>query len=254
MNSNLPSLMDPCTAHQERWDRVLQANHWYSELPVPTRWALLSIAVPQNLVSGQYLFHRGDVANGVYAVVQGSIHISRTVGLVSDSKKALLLVLTGSNWFGETALFDQSPRTHDARASGATCVVHLGKGALEPLLQAFPVLWKDFGQLLTSKARLGLQMIEDLTTLPAKTRLAARLLELADGCAQRGVYSPVAARLLVRMSQTELAMLVGCTRQTVNSMLTEMRDCGWIRVGRGVIEVCNPVALKREACGPARHG
>ena len=46
--------------------------------------------------------------------------------------------------------------------------MHLGQGALEPLLQAFPVLRKDFGRLLTSKARLGLQMIEDLTTLPVK--------------------------------------------------------------------------------------
>ena len=122
------------------------------------------------------------------AVVLGSVHISRTVGLVTEGKK-LCCWLTGANWLGETALFEQTPRTHDAKASGATCVVHLGQGALEPLLQAFPVLWKDFGQLLTSKARLGLQMIEDLTTLPVKTRRAARLLKLADGCAQRGVHT-----------------------------------------------------------------
>ena len=47
----------------------------------------------------------------------------------------------------------------------------------------------------------------------------------------------------VRISQSQLGVVIGCSRQTVNKMLGELRDDGIIELGRNAVRVLDPARL-----------
>ncbi|RAE72795.1 Crp/Fnr family transcriptional regulator, partial [Burkholderia multivorans] len=91
----------------------LDAHPWFAALPPALRAQLLAAAELRRLPAGHALFRRGDPPCGLYAVLDGSL----TIGAVdAHGKEALLTVADPVTWFGEIALFDGQPRTHDAVA------------------------------------------------------------------------------------------------------------------------------------------
>ena len=125
---------------------------WFHQLPEALREALLDAAVLRRLESGQRLFSRGDKPCGLYAVLEGAIRIG-AVG--SSGKEALLTLIEPPSWFGEIALFDGQPRTHDAYAEGATLLLNVPQPALLALLEREPRYWRDLALLMSQKLRLA---------------------------------------------------------------------------------------------------
>ncbi|MDB5965272.1 MAG: Crp/Fnr family transcriptional regulator [Polaromonas sp.] len=160
-----------------------------------------------------------------------------------------MFVLYAGSWFGESAVFDRGPRSNDARAAGEVHVLHFCQDDLESLLAVRPELWRHFGCLLSEKMRISLKMVENFVTLPVKTRLASKLVELANDYGR--LRSDVPARQAVKVSQNELALMVGCTRQTINAMLIEMQERGVLALGRNVVDITDPMALVQQASGRA---
>jgi len=58
----------------------------------------------------------------------------------------------------------------------------------------------------------------------------------------------------IRISQAYLAVLIGCSRQTVNRKLADLRDEGAIRLGRGAIQVLDRARLEREVNDAGKIG
>lgn len=98
----------------------------------------------------------GDSDDGLYCVLGGLVRI----GAASASgKEALLAVIEPVNWFGEIALFDNRPRTHDAYAERESDLFHVPRAALAALRERTPAYWHAFGLLLTQKLRLAFDAI-----------------------------------------------------------------------------------------------
>jgi CRP-like cAMP-binding protein len=131
---------------------------------------------------------RGDSDDGLYCVLGGLVRI----GAASASgKEALLAVIEPVNWFGEIALFDNRPRTHDAYAEPEPDLFHVPRAALAALLERTPAYWHAFGLLLTQKLRLAFDAIEEAALLPAAQRVARRLLLMAGGYGEPGALRRV---------------------------------------------------------------
>lgn len=58
----------------------------------------------------------------------------------------------------------------------------------------------------------------------------------------------------VRLSQTELAGFAGCSRQTVNKALSQLRTEGIVAMSRGMIRVLDRARLQVGCAGPATGG
>ena len=52
---------------------------------------------------------------------------------------------TAPQWFGEVALFDNEPRTHDALAETDAVLMHVSQQALDALLSEQPAYWRKSG-------------------------------------------------------------------------------------------------------------
>ena len=111
----------------ESWHGRLSSGHWYRHLPAPLQHSLLAHARVRQLTAGQVLFKRGDPPCGLYAVLDGSLRIS---AVNEQGKEALLSLAQAPFWFGEIAVFDGLPRTHDACAVGPCTLLQVPQPAM----------------------------------------------------------------------------------------------------------------------------
>ena len=208
---------------------MLERSAWFRAAPAALRAQLVERGRVQNLQAGQRLFMRGDPDDGLYCVLDGLMRI----GAASFAgKEALLAVIEPVNWFGEIALFDGRPRTHDAYAERDSVLFHLPRAELVALLERTPEHWHAFGLLLTHKLRLAFEAIEEAALLPAAQRLARRLLLMAGGYGEPG-----ATRRVLKVSQEDLAMMLALSRQTVNQTLKQFELQGALQLRYAEIEI-----------------
>jgi CRP-like cAMP-binding protein len=218
------------------WRPRLMRGQWFSHLPVSLQDSLLSVARVRRLSPGQRLFERGDPPCGLYAVLEGSVRI----GAVSEQgKEALLSVVEAPHWFGEIGLFDGQPRTHDAFSLGHCTLVHIPQSVLLALLEEQPTHWRQLALLMSQKLRLTFINLEQLSLMPAPTRLAHRLLMIAEGYGE--IDEP---RSILQLPQEQLAAMLSLSRQTTNQILKDLQGQGIIGLGYGEIEILDAERLR----------
>ncbi|WP_454873023.1 Crp/Fnr family transcriptional regulator [Paraburkholderia xenovorans] len=208
---------------------VLERSAWFRSAPAAMRAQLLEAGRLERLAAGQRLFTLGDSDDGLYCVLDGLVRIGAAS---SAGKEALLAVIEPVNWFGEIALFDNRPRTHDAYAERDSELFHVPRAALAALLERTPAYWHVFGLLLTQKLRLAFDAIEEAALLPAAQRVARRLLLMAGGYGEPG-----ALRRVLKVPQEDLAMMLALSRQTINQVLKQFETQGALKLGYAEIEI-----------------
>lgn len=226
--------------------QILNRGRWFANLPAALQQSLLKHGVIRQFQNGQRLFSRGDCADGLYALLGGTVQIVGASKHGADDKHVILTLIDPPDWFGEICLFDRQPRTHDALADGPATVFHVRQALLDQLIAENPNYWREFGLLLTQKVRLIFSAIEDAALLPTHMRLARRLLQMAEGYGIRSDSNTVSARTL-HVSQEKLSAMLSISRQTVNQMLKELEHEGLLQLGRGNIEILNLEGLKAKA-------
>ena len=211
--------------------RLLERSAWFRSAPAAMQAQLIKAGRVERLAAGQRLFTRGDSDDGLYCVLDGLVRIGAAS---SAGKEALLAVIEPVNWFGEIALFDNRPRTHDAYAERDSELFHAPRAALAALLERTPEYWHAFGLLLTQKLRLAFDAIEEAALLPAAPRVARRLLLMAGGYGEPG-----ALRRVLRVPQEDLAMMLALSRQTINQVLKQFEAQGALKLGYAEIEIAD---------------
>ena len=213
----------------------IDSGPWFSSLSEPLRAAILSRAVVRRLPDGAPLASRGAPAEEWCGVARGAVRIS-SVSL--SGKQVTLTYVEPGTWFGDIALFDGMPRTHDANAHGATTLLVVRKADFKELLSQHVELYDALLRLNCRRLRLMFNLVEDLNTRPLSARLAKNILVLARSY---GVAQGDEIRIGLQLAQEDLAQLVGASRQRVNQELKELEREGALRV-----EPTRLVVLSRE--------
>ena len=224
---------------EQQWAAVLRSSAWFASLPEDLATRLASCAVAKRLTVGQQLFARYDAFDGIYCVLDGFIRIT---GIRQEGREAVLAIVGSPQWFGEIALFDSERRTHDAWAETDVTLLHVRQRDLVKMLSEKPEYWKEFGRLLTQKLRTVFITVENTFLMPPTARLANRLASMA---ASYGAYADRRLRV-IKVSQEQLGLMMGLSRQTVNGSLNELEKKGAILRRRGAIEIVDPEKL--QAC------
>ncbi|AEF24215.1 MULTISPECIES: Crp/Fnr family transcriptional regulator [Pseudomonas] len=218
---------------------TLHQGQWFAALPPALQQALLAQGKLLSLEAGQRLFSRGDAPSGLYAVLKGAMRVG-SVG--ADGREALLVLVEAPHWFGEIALFDGQPRTHDAVAEGASTVLHVSQAGLLALLDTHPAYWRDLALLMAHKVRLAFIALEEISLLPAAQRLARRLLLIAEDYGE--TQGP---RHIIHLSQEQLAAMLAISRQTANGVLKDLQARSIVRLTYGEIEILDLDELRKAA-------
>ena len=104
---------------------------WFAKLSPALRQAILDVAHVRRLQDGELLAARGAAAEEWCGVAAGAVRVS-SVSLAG--KQVSLTYVEPGTWFGDIALFDGLPRTHDANAHGATTLIVVRKPDFKALL------------------------------------------------------------------------------------------------------------------------
>ncbi|MCW7537855.1 Crp/Fnr family transcriptional regulator [Aquabacterium sp. A7-Y] len=203
---------------------TIESGPWFSKLSPALRSAILSRSTVRRVSDSALLSSRGQPADEWIGVARGAVRVS-SVSL--SGKQITLTYVEPGTWFGDIALFDGMPRTHDANAHGETTLLVVRKPDFKELLQQHVELYEALLRLNCRRLRLMFNVVEDLNTLPLAARLAKQLLLLARSY---GIAQGEEIRIGLQLAQEDLAQLLGASRQRVNQELKSFEREGAVRI------------------------
>jgi CRP/FNR family cyclic AMP-dependent transcriptional regulator len=185
------------------------------------------------------IFHQGDPGSMLYIIKAGQVKIYTTS---LDGEDVILNVLTDGDFFGELSLLDGEPRSANATAMDATQVLVLHQHDFLAVLHGDLEMCSKIMATLSQRLRRLSFVVEDGATLSLAARIAKRLLELGD---KRGVETDEGLEIDLRLTQQDLANLVGASREAVNRQLGLLQDNDTIRIDGQRIIIARPEELRK---------
>jgi CRP-like cAMP-binding protein len=210
--------------------------------------ALSGIAAshPLRVAAGHTIFRKGDPANGCYLILEGAVKVTVPA---DGGREALLAILGKGDVVGEMALLDHMPRSATVVAVRDCVLSHISSARFERLARADVELYRQLLRVLTARLRAGNEA-RYLHQMPMRARLARALMHLAHNFGERLPDR----RVLIRhkVSQAELAHMIGAARENVNRQLTEWRRGRLLSRISGYYCLENPSAFEPLARDEAR--
>jgi CRP/FNR family transcriptional regulator, cyclic AMP receptor protein len=188
---------------------------------------------------GETVFHQGDPGDALFVVASGSVKVV----LPGDdgSEPAIVAILRAGEFFGELAILDGAPHSATIVAVEPTETLVLHRDTFLELVDTDPTLRRTLLASLATEIRRLTGHVEDLHFLDLPGRLASRIVRLA---ASAGIESGE-ARIGWPYTQSELAGMIGGSRQSVNRLLADLTDQGLVRIERDHLVVADVGRLAR---------
>jgi CRP-like cAMP-binding protein len=203
--------------------------------------AICSKIVKRHYAKGQVISAQGDPSNSIYIIEKGRIKVSRQT---TDGKELMLFSLGTGNYFGEAGLVNGEPRAGNTVAVEPTDLLILMRDDFIRLIETHPRIALVLLAGLGNRLRRAHQKAEDAFFLDVPTRILRSLLHLAESSGQPVENGIVITR---KITQTELASMVGATRESINKWLRSFERQGLIRYERRTITILQPEKLRKRA-------
>jgi CRP/FNR family transcriptional regulator, cyclic AMP receptor protein len=229
---------------RERAASLLAATPLFSGLSQPELLRLVEAAAERNYARGQFLFHQGDPGDRLFVIVEGLVKVMVTS---PAGEKMILAALRPPDVFGELAMIDGGARSASIQAVESTTVLTLTRATLLDLLATRPQLGDVLLRSLGGLIRRLIDQTADLVFLDLHGRVAKLLVGLASAHAQPRGGGLV---LDLRLTQTDLAAMVGGSRQSVNQILQQFERWGYLERRGRMIVLKDLEALRRRAEPP----
>lgn len=201
-----------------------------ARLPAADLKALASRGRLRSYPAGAVIFREGDPGDALYVIVEGSVRIAV---LSAAGGEASVALLGPGEFVGDLALLDGLPRSASAIAHSPTKTLMVRRDDFRRWLAERPRASFALLEALSLRVRRTDEALADLAFLGLPQRLAKRLIDLTTGGAPR-----------LRITQTELASMLGVSRESVNKQLNEFARDGWVAIGRGSVTVLDRAALR----------
>jgi CRP/FNR family cyclic AMP-dependent transcriptional regulator len=208
-------------------EQMFRQHPLFGSLDDNERRDLLKHLQVRSAAAGQVVFHEGDKADGLYGVLTGRMVMT----VQSPAGKELILNTFGPGaFFGEIAFLDGQGRSATAMAREVSSMVFLGRSAFLPFLKERPAVALRMIAFLCQQLRRTTKLVEDSAFLDVSTRLAKQMAEMAH---EYGQCREIGGPLSITIVQSELAQMLGVSREIVSRQLAIWREAGAIEIARG---------------------
>jgi CRP/FNR family cyclic AMP-dependent transcriptional regulator len=177
----------------------------------------------------------------VYLIQSGTlkIHIEQANG--SD---VILAILGRGDIVGEMSLVDSAGRSASVITLEESRLFWMAAKDFQECLKAFPIMAQNLVRTLSRRVRLANELVQALANLDVHGRVARQLLAFADKYGESGSNGDVLIPL--RLTQGDMADLVGASLKRVNQVMVSFKSQGYISVDeKYCITVRNRKALAR---------
>jgi CRP/FNR family transcriptional regulator/CRP/FNR family cyclic AMP-dependent transcriptional regulator len=212
---------------------------FFTSLLPDEKLALSKRAKEQVYPKNEVIFRKGDPGLRLYIIKSGKVKI---VLPSQDGKEAIIAILSNGDFFGELSLFDGKPRSASAITIDDTDLLTIHRDHFLQFIQEHPHVASDILAVVSSRLRQADNLVEDASFLDLPARLAKRLLDLAD---EHGVNVQDGVQITLKLTQQDIAGMVGATRESVNKQLKFCQDRGVLKMESQHLIILKPEELRK---------
>jgi CRP/FNR family transcriptional regulator, cyclic AMP receptor protein len=190
---------------------------------------------------GEYIYLPNEFADRIYFITEGRVKI----GTYGDGGKEITkAILNSGEVFGELSLIGEERRRDFAHAMEDTTVCVLSVNDMKSLMRDHTALNLFLMKILGSRVLEMEQRLESLVFKDSRTRIIEFLYELGRKKGQRIGYEMVVRKFITHQ---EIANLTATSRQTVTTVLNDLRNRNIITFNRKRLLIRDMDQLAREA-------
>jgi CRP/FNR family transcriptional regulator len=194
--------------------------------------------------AGERIYQFGDLADRVYILKSGRIKVTRAS---SAGKEFILYFISPGEIFGELAITGKELRTGTATVLEDAFICAIDREHFEAFMLRHPEVSLNVSRVIGQRKDRTERRVLDLISKDVRTRLANTLAELAT---DYGTDEKRGVRIDLRLTQSDLAQLVGSTRETTSTVFNEFRRAGLVDAEGRTVWVLDPEALGGYALTP----
>ena len=183
---------------------------------------------------GDIIVIEGEPAEAIYFVNSGAVKMFRTS---VDGKEQVLKIVRPGESFNDVAIFDSGPNLASVQAMTPAIVYGILQRDLYAFIQKHPQIALDVTNALAGQLRHLTSLVDNLSFRPVVSRVAKILLEYAGNEAGPGQ----------RLTQQDMAAIVGSVREVVGRSLKALETNSIIRMDRHRIVITDREALENIA-------
>lgn len=174
--------------------------------------------------AGTNIITVADRAEIVFILLDGTVKIFADQ---LDGSEVILAFLGPGDTFGEMSMVGSAGRSANVVALEECTCLSMDRSSFHRFLRAMPSLTYNLVRLMNRRLRLANEQIQALSTLDVRGRVARQLVAFAQ---QYGTETEAGIRIPLRLTQTDLASLVGASRERVNQVIVDFKDNSFIEV------------------------
>lgn len=209
----------------------------FAGLPDPDLDRLASSLTQHRYAKGEVIWVSGEPATDLCIVEHGSVRIVLTS---PDGREVVLATLAAGEFFGELALFDGITGPADVLAQDDCSLLRLKRDHVLAFIRTHPDTAEQLLGVLARRLRETDILMYDTSFRDVPSRLARAMLRLAASHGRREADGIVLGR---RLTQEDLAAMIGSTRVSVNKCFKTWQRRGLIATTGGVIKILRPAEL-----------
>jgi len=192
----------------------------FSGLPEESINAVSALATTRTYPKNTIIISEGDDSDSLYAVLSGKVKVY----LSDDEGKEIIINIHGAgDYFGEMALLDDKPRSASVMTLEESKLAVLSKSAFEDCLSKNPQISLPIIRGMSKRLRNLTENVKSLALMDVYGRVARTLLDMAEPKGDALVISQ-------RLTQREIASMVGASREMVSRILKDLSVGGYITI------------------------
>jgi CRP-like cAMP-binding protein len=205
--------------------------------PAELQWIKQYLA-KRDVKEGETIVFQGDPCSALYFVVSGAIKVYKAS---FNGRQQILHIAQKSESIGDIGIFDGGPAPASMVAITATTLYQIKRNDLQTVLRKSTVVVTNALRALAERVRRDARLVEELSFNQVINRVARLLLTYVEWETGTGV----------RLTQQDMANMVGSSREMVNKSLRYMEDRSALRTTRKGIEIMDRKILEGIADTPA---
>ena len=226
---------------QEQAAALLSQTRIFGEIDEESIRKLAERATQRTYSKGQLIFHQGDLAGSFFVMREGLVKVFVTS---EDGDEMVLVTLRPPDTFGELSLLDGSDRSASAEALEPTTVLELNRATFLEIVRSTPHMTEALLISMGAVLRRLTEQAADLVFLDLHGRVAKLLMSMAD---EHGNEHKDGIELDVKLTQTDIAAMVGGSRQSVNQILRSFEEREYLELQGRTMLIKQPDRLRRRA-------
>jgi CRP/FNR family cyclic AMP-dependent transcriptional regulator len=193
---------------------------------------LREVMIVQRFKNGTMIFHDGDPADKLYFIVNGRI---KTTKSTPDGKSFILNIYNVNDLFGQFEVFPKATCSYGAEAMEDCELGVIVQKELDLLLWQHSDLALSFMKWMATLHRVTETKVRDLVLYGKSGALCSSLIRLSHSFGNENENGEIV--IDQKLTNSDLAEMIGATRESVNRMLNELKQNNILDFEHGIIRI-----------------